>query len=434
MSMHSQIIEKRRLVQTEIDTLVGTAEREKRDFTNVESKRFDALVSEARQLDERLERIEGGANARHAAARVHALYSTGASVTEPDLYGRGSQHSYILDTARSQMGDSESRHRLEVWQRERRDVTPFGTSGSDFAFPEYLVDDFIAYARPGRVIADVIRNEVLPPGRDTLIVPSITGGSTVEPFTTEGGAVSNTLMTQSAVSSPVVTVAGQQIIAQQMFDLSPANIDRIVMQDLAADYAKKLEEQILTGSGSGGNVLGLVTATNTNTVTYTTSSPTAAGIYRKVAEAATKVAEGRYMPATAVFMTPRRWASLSASVDSAGRPLITASDTGAFASMGVSTSLGAGGPVGRMHGMDVYVTNAIGANYGAATNEDRIIVARAEDIELWESAPRFEIFPQPYAMNLAVLARYYSYMGLIIRYGASVSVIGGTGLVSPDFS
>jgi hypothetical protein len=132
-------------------------------------------------------------------------------------------------------------------------------------------------------------------------------------------------------------------------------------------------------------------------------------------------------------MTPSRWAWFASAQDSSGRPLVTptANDNAAFNALGTSGALSAGGAVGFLLGVPVYVTAVLPKNLGAGTNQDKIVVLRADDVELFESKPRLEVLPQIYGANLQVLVRYYSYAALIIRNAKGVSAIGGTGLVYP---
>jgi hypothetical protein len=79
----------------------------------------------------------------------------------------------------------------------------------------------------------------------------------------------------------------------------------------------------------------------------------------------------------------------------------------------------------------VYVTALIPKNLGTGTNQDRIVVLRADDVELFESAPRLEVMPQQFGTTLQVLVRYYSYAALIVRNPKGLAVLSGTGLVYP---
>ncbi|MER7063962.1 phage major capsid protein, partial [Streptomyces albidoflavus] len=87
------------------------------------------------------------------------------------------------------------------------------------------------------------------------------------------------------------------------------------------------------------------------------------------------------------------------------------------------------GFVGSMHGLPVFVDPNIPVNLGAGTNEDRVIIAKASDVILFEGTPRSEAFRETKADQLSVLLRFYNYCALHSeRYPKSISVISGTGL------
>lgn len=45
-------------------------------------------------------------------------------------------------------------------------------------------------------------------------------------------------------------------MAQQLLDQAGTRFDEIVLEDLAADYARQLGIQVLTGTGAGGQLRG----------------------------------------------------------------------------------------------------------------------------------------------------------------------------------
>jgi len=82
----------------------------------------------------------------------------------------------------------------------------------------------------------------------------------------------------------------------------------------------------------------------------------------------------------------------------------------------------------------VYTDPNIPINTGTGTNQDPAYVFRRGDIKLWESAPKAESFTATYADTAGVLFRLYAYAALIPdRYGSSIVVINGTGMVTPVF-
>lgn len=439
MSMLKTLVEKRAAVQAEIDAIVGKAETEARDFTETESAEFDSKIAEARSLDERIAQMEAADEARSKAAAASAkLPSSSTSVKDPEVYRSGGENSYFRDLALASVrNDRDAIDRLvrnDKIVKEARAINTTDGTGGDFVPPLYLTDQWIRFARAGRVTADQVTKQGLPAGTDSINMPKVASGTETGVQASQGSAITNVDMSTSTVTAPVVTIAGGQTVSLQLLEQSPVNMDQIILQDLAADYAKRLDLQVLSGTGTNGQMKGLLTITNTNSVTYTSTAPTAALLYSKIADAVQQVHTNRFLPATHIFMHPRRWAALLAASDSAGRPLVVPVAGGPFNAMAGGVEVAAEGMVGTLQGIPVYLDANIPTNLGAATNEDRIIVARAADSYLWEATPRAEALPQTYGANLQVLVRFYNYAAFTgERYSKSVSVIGGTGLVAPTF-
>jgi len=89
--------------------------------------------------------------------------------------------------------------------------------------------------------------------------------------------------------------------------------------------------------------------------------------------------------------------------------------------------------VGRLHGLPVVTDPSIPTTGGAANNEDPIIVARFDDLILWEGGVRGRVLPQTKAMTLTVLIQLYGYLAFTAaRFPASVVEV--TGLTAPDWT
>ena len=436
MSHIETLAEKRAAVQAEIDALSSAIESEARAFSADEQSSFDALILDARAIDAEIERHEAAEESRKASEAVAAKYGVGhAKVTDPAVYRSGGEASYFRDLAMATIrSDRDAIDRLVRNDKAVRAINTTDGSGGDFVPPLYLTADWIKFARAGRVLADQTTKQALPAGTDSVNLPKITGGTAVAVQSTQGGSIQQTDATTGTVTGPVVTIAGGQVVSLQLLEQSPVNMDEVILQDLAADYAAKLDAQVISGSGSSGQVTGLLTITNTNSVTYTSTQPTAAGLYSKIADAVQQIHSKRFLPATHIFMHPRRWAFLLASVDTAGRPLVVPAAGGRFNALAGSGDVAAEGYVGDLAGLPVFVDANIPANLGASTNEDRIIIARAADAYLYEGTPKAEALAQTYGANLQVLVRMYNYAAFIgNRYATATSVIGGTGLVTPTF-
>jgi HK97 family phage major capsid protein len=368
-------------------------------------------------------------------------HRTPARVTsEPTTYQRGGRTSYFRDLTTVSLNREgraaalDRMHRnaqeVEVQLREQRALTTVDGAGGEFVPPLWMVNEYIELARAGRVTADRVRHETLPGGTDSINVPRIATGTAVAEQATQNTAVQNTDATTGSLTASVATLAGQQVVSVQLIEQSPINLDTILLNDLAADYATKLDVFVLNNNAAGK--LGLLNVSSINAITYTDASPTVGELYPKVADAVQQVHTLRFLPPDAIVMHPRRWAWFLSALDTAGRPLVTPYD--GMNTLAQTGGVIAQGYVGTLQGLPVYVDPSVPINLGAGTNEDRIIVARFADSILWEGNQRAEAFRETYANQLSVLLRFYNYVAFTGgRYPKSISVISGTGLVTPTF-
>lgn len=338
--------------------------------------------------------------------------------------------SWFRDVCYARSGDFEAQQRLATDAAQTRALSTTTGGAGEFVPPLWLTDQFIALARAGRVSADVLHHEVLPSGTDSINIPKIATGTTVAQQTTQNSPVSQVDMTTTSVSAPVITLAGAQTVSAQLVDQSPINVDRMVIGDLAADYARALNVAVLTGTGAGGQLAGL--ASIATVVDYTSSTPTSMGVIEAVSQAIAQVSEGRFAEPTHILMRPTRWSSLCSALDNQNRPLVVPDATGVN-TFGSVAGVRAQGFVGTLLGLPVYVDPSIPKNLGAATNQDEIFVLRADDSHLYESSIKVGAFEQTYAQNLSWLVRAYGYVALAHRHDQSVAVVSGTGMTPAVF-
>lgn len=446
--------------QADLDGIVESAETEKRTaLTNDELAKFDELRAsisgkdeEIRKMDERIAEAEAqeARAAREAQVRKESgttgstgeVRSSGARVgSEPTTYRKDGPASYFRDLVAVNLNRPDSRAAMDRLERNQREVSVESRAlsttdgaGGDFVPPLWMVNDYVELARTARPTADRVRNETLPGGTDQVNVPKIVTGTAVAEQATQNTAVQNTDATTGTVAANVATLAGQQVIPVQLIEQSPINMDTILLQDLAYDYAAKVDLFVLNNNAV--NKKGLLQEAGTNAATYTSASPTVAGLYSQIANAVQLVTTNRFLPPDTIVMHPRRWAWLLAAADSSGRPLILPATNGqGFNALGAMSGVAnANGVVGNLQGLDVVVDPQIPTNLGAGTNQDPIIVFRAADSILWEGAPHAEAFRETKADQLSVLLRFYRYAAFTTaRYAKSVSVVNGTGLVGPTF-
>ena len=428
------------------DELLPEEDSEFRELTD-HIKRLD---SDLARIDERIQELadeaERGRSLSAGAAAVKRAAARVESVREGRTYDQGNGRSYLQDLMRVQLqmdanGDSIERlrrHAQDVAEAaaspEYRDLSRTDGSGGYAVPPLWLMSQYIDLARAGRAYANLCNKEPLPPGTDSINIPKMSTGTAAAVQTADNAAVQETDLTDTSVQAPVRTIAGQQDVAVQLLDQSPISFDQIVFRDLVADYATKLDLQVISGSGSSGQVTGVRGTSGITTITYTDASPTVAELYSKLADAVQRVHTSRFMPPTVIVMHPRRWAWFLAASDTAGRPLVVPQSGNPQNAVATLGAVAAEQVVGQMHGLPVVTDPSMPTTLGAGTNEDVVHVVRASDLLLFESGIRSRVLPDVGSGNLTVRLQVYGYLAFTAgRYPASVVEIGGSGLVSPSF-
>lgn len=439
---------------TELEELLAVpAAEERSELNEVETEKFTEIRSDIAEIDEETSElraritemesfVEADKEARAEAAGIETdVTETRISVKSNEMtYRQGGDFSYFKDLALSSapgVWDGEARARLqrhaeEIAVETRTNMNRTDGTGGEFVPPLWLVGQYVKLARAGRVTADLSSKYELPAGTDSINLPKIASGSTVT-GTSDNSAVSNTDITTSTVTAPVNTYAGQQVFALALLEQSPINFDQVVFQDLIAAHAQAIGSAVIGGAGTTGVHKGILSwaSTSVNTVTYTATTPTGAGVYSAIAQGISNVAKNRYLPPDAVVMNPSRWFWLVSQVDSNGRPLVVPTAQAPYNAMGVETETRAEGMVGTIAGVPVYLDPNIGSTY--STDQDRVIVARFSDLALFEGPVRTRVLFETDANTLSVRLQAYNYSAFTAeRYLKAISVCGGTGFVAPS--
>jgi HK97 family phage major capsid protein len=230
----------------------------------------------------------------------------------------------------------------------------------------------------------------------------------------------------------VRTIAGQQDTALQLLDQSPVGFDEIVFADLIADYNQLLDTQCWNGSGTSGQLKGILNVSGINAITYTDATPTLPELYLPSMQALSQSARKRKMMPSAVFLTPARWFWMASQLDSQNRPFILPETQSPFNPLALQTGGDVEGPVGRMLNFPLLSDGNIPQNLGAGTNEDRIATMRTSDLYLWEGSMRTRVLTEILSGTLQVRFQVYNYAAFMPdRRPETISVISGTGLIAP---
>lgn len=450
----TELRDERGRVLSRIDDILNTARAEHEagtraslELTDAERSEHDELVAQAATLGEDITRAEGAVGdslrfAAHSARLDPPAANPVVSVgNEPTTYNAGAEHSFFGDAYRSKFkGDDRAtqrlqRHGVEVERNEGLDVSRDTATSAYGALvvPQYLTDMFAPLARAGRPFANVCMSLPLADEGMTLNIPRGTTGTATAAQATENSAAQETDFDETTLAVPVRTYAGQQDVSRQSLERG-RGIDSIIYADLAADYAVKLDTAILMGDGNSGTHLGITNVVGIDAVTYTDETPTVAEFWPKLHDAIQGVNSARFLPPTVIVMHPRRWGWVQAGLSSSFP--VAALQGAPVNSLAVKQAEAYGQVVGALAGIPVVTDANIATNQGAGT-EDSVIVARAEDLLLWEQgdgSPRELRFEETAGGNLTTKLVVYGYSAFAAgRYPSAVSEITGTGLIAPAF-
>jgi len=312
---------------------------------------------------------------------------------------------------------------------EIRDVTT-GGGAAGFLPPAWMAELAYRYPRWGRPFADAVNNSVQLPDYGLLLsIPKVTGGVTVDMQTPEGNVVSETDIASQSLTVPVVTIAGQNDLTIQALERTLPTMDQIVFQDLLGSYDERLDSQMLAGTGSNGQHLGIRGVQNVETVTWTASTPTQVALLPQIYKGAALIASDyKRGIADLLVIHPRRSAWLAAGTTTSF-PLFQLGQL--FHAVGQQAQgFTAPGPLGFVEVRD----GNVGVNYGASTNCDEIYLVVSRELFLMEGALRMRVHEQTLGGNLITRLQVFAFSAFASnREPHAICVISGTGLASPSF-
>jgi len=341
---------------------------------------------------------------------------------------------------------------LEPSVFEKR-VNPNTTDGQGgFAIPPlWWIDEYIPLQRAGRVASDLVRKVPLPEGTNQINIPKLATGTAVGPQT-DNSPVLSVDLTDTSISANVKTIAGQEDVAIQLLEQSPGGImDRVIMEDLMADYNRAIDRDTVFGGGDAANkVKGIWPAANWGATTLTSAAAGATGIgfFQTQGAMLSRLATTRFSLENVHFlMPPRRWfwyaTALDGSGGTVGKPLVGANGFGPFDAEAIHDGTPAEGRMGRskLGPFNYYAsanvpTTATAAATVATANItdgsfDQVLAAKWDDIWLFEGALRTRVLPEVLSGTLQIRFQVYNYVALLVRYGSSIVIAQGAGLPAP---
>jgi hypothetical protein len=325
---------------------------------------------------------------------------------------QGGTHSLIRDLfARHQDPAADARLMRHAEESEYRDV--YKGSGADgFLNPLWVVEDWATdVARAPRKLANLFQSVPLPP-YSQLQVAHVTTGVDVGVSNPENAAVTQVDLASEVKSYDVAEIAGRLGISRLSLDRSSPGLDYSVFAALHKAYDAKLEAQLVSGSGSSGQLLGLLNVGSTIGVTYTQASPDQQTATQNIAFAVSKVATQRQVTDLAVVAHPRRLAWLASASGTA-----SLSDQPAFTDFGLNVSF--------------YASPSIPTTQGASTNQDCIFVIHPGSFYIAES-PELKFRGDNAKSSTATAQLIYAGWAAAATdlYPKATAIVTGTGLAS----
>ena len=450
MKLLDQLIAERSEISAMQTALVNRAADEVRALTEEEDKNLADFQTRASELDRRIEDLrtmqEATLKADAMRAEVRAMNAenpeeapaTGQAVVkeEPLTYRSDNSHelSFVKDFIDSVVSkDVAATERIHRHQQEML-VTRDGTTSNyaGLVVPQYLTDLAAPLARAGRPFADQCRNLPLPESGMTLNISRVTTGSSAAVQAAENDAVSETDIDDTLLTSNISTVASGQQLSRQAMERG-TGIDALVTGDMASAMSTTLDNQLINGSGSSGQLLGISQVTGINSVTYTDGSPTVAEFYPKLLDAIQQINSGIYRAPDLIVMHPRRLAWLQAGVDGNSRPLVLPQTNVPQNAMGTGPAAGYGNTGSQIAGIPIVTDANIRTDLGAGT-EDAVYVVSRNDMLLFEDGEMMMRMDETAGLNLTLTLVLYAYCGFVPgRYPKAISAITGTGLIAPTF-
>lgn len=437
-SLISAALDERDASQAAVEAILAVAETEGRsDMTAEETEKFDAARAELREIDDKITALQARESdlvdlatrsEKAAEARKEVLPMNIKVVSEEKTYRADSEHDFLSDAIAAKFGndnaasDRLARARDEALSEYRSTTGNFG----GLVVPQYLTEQFAATLASGRPFLEAVTKVALPAQGMNMVIPRGATSTGVAAQTTEGTAVTNQTFTESDLTVPVRTFAGQQVVSRQSIDRG-TGIGQILLADLYQQYATKVNVSAISGDGTAGGHYGILNTTSVQTAAWT--GTTGASLVAAIHNGLGKVNASRYAAADLIVMHPRRWAWLCAQSDSSLRPLVAIEGYNSFNAAGAGYAAGYG-PVGSIAGVPVVTDAGVPIVLGASTDEDRIIITRKADVLFMEdgSAPIGLTLNEVAAASLNVTMVTYGYSAFTAgRYPVSTCNLQGTG-------
>jgi hypothetical protein len=268
-----------------------------------------------------------------------------------------------------------------------------GSSGSFLpgsgGVPGYVAEAFSTAAHGKAPLAERLISRPHP-GSLKVSTPRIVNGAATNVQTAEGGAVQETDPSSTLAEVPTATIAGQLDLSRQLYDFSLPGSDEWVAAELGADYASKLEIQLISGTGSAGQLAGLRNVgTGSTSVSKANGSPTFSTNLAAIGDlvSQTAAAYGGQPDDLLLVMHPKRYDWIVSKA--AFAPRFPVPEENIILSTGIPTNLGAG------------------------TNQDVVLALVRSEVLLYQRPVQFRVYPDVGSSTLTVRISAWGYSALL---------------------
>ena len=349
---------------------------------------------------------------RHSFFRDLAL----VAIDNANQTTRGADGRLVVEHGMSALPDPLYGTAADAWARlatasgESRTMSTTATAGGNFVVnvgPRYVAEAFAEAARAAAVLTGILPVSPLPDTGLDVYTGRLTTGSSVGVQATQNSTLSNQDGVEAKAGSPVAMIAGYVDMSMQLDERADPNFADIVLaRELGKALGAELDAQLLAGTGTNGQLLGLIAVTGIGTTTYTDASPTQAEAFPKILNAASDLAIALGNVPTATLVHPRRafW----------------------FADWRDTSTSGPANPIPWPG--TLYTVPSIPITGGAGTNEDYALVIRTDELPVLLGPVTLEAFPEVGSATGTVRIRARQYAAtLFARRPEAVNKITGTG-------
>lgn len=338
--------------------------------------------------------------------------------------------------------------RLGIRPFETRAIDRGAGSAGDFTPPQWLLEDWVGAPRTGRAFADLWPTLSVPMNAGFNVnVPRWSAGLSTAPQDADGAAIASASPADTYSTCPLRTIAGYADVSAQWAEQGVRISDDVIFAELMADLAASLDVQLMIGSGTSGQLTGVikagaisssnmavVTSANSDSgQTWVKSGSTGTPLWTAASALPGLMARGRGKRPTHLVISPQTWDQVTGTLDGNARPLLppraaAPEPDDLVELLGYPTLVHEGLPnsFGGSVAPSVSTTGGGVTAYvdGTGSNVYSVLLGvRAPDLLLFQSAPRTEIFKDVTSGTLQWRFRISAYFASFDdRYTAGSSV------------